>query len=155
MRPRGAKSSRTIWLVLGVLLCGISASCAVGIVWVVIKAAGQAVKDDRERSRDDAPALNAGELADVYAANEVDGDRRYKGRMVKVTGVVVRVAKDVLNSPFVVIGSGEMFQTVKVQCFFDAGQEIASLRPGDMVTVTGVCAGKSLNVKLTSCRVEH
>lgn len=99
--------------------------------------------------------VRAGELVGVYAANELDGDARYKGRSVIVTGVVDRVATDILGSPYVTIGSGKQFEARQVQAMFDGAKAtpLASLKPGQTIRIRGRVDGLMMNVLMRDCEI--
>jgi hypothetical protein len=85
-----------------------------------------------------------------YQMNEVAADQRYKGHMLRTTGIVSAIKKDILDQPFVLIGLGG---TTGIQCSLSksAAQQASNLFPGKQVTVQGVVTGLMLNVQLTDC----
>lgn len=94
--------------------------------------------------------ISAADLYSAYEANQVAADQQYKGRLLKVTGVVSSIGKDILGSPYIVLGSGDEWEVWGVQCTFPSRYEsrIAKLEKGQQVTVTGKCTGYFLNVLL-------
>lgn len=92
-------------------------------------------------------------LLGEYRDNEIRADAAYKGKLVRTTGVVGDVKKDITGSIYVTVGTGQPFEIPKVQCFFEAGQEAAvtSLSRGDRVTVRGTVSGLMLNVLVKGC----
>ena len=98
--------------------------------------------------------IDANELFQAYAANEVAADQRFKGKLLQVWGVVRAVQKDLLNNPFVVIGGTGALDGV--QCSFPDSAEgaLAQLRIGEMIKVEGIVSGKFGNVQVKKCRLE-
>ena len=98
--------------------------------------------------------VSAQQLASAYKDNEVAGDERYKGKIIAVTGVVDSIGKDILDTPYVVLSSGERFSITGVQCMFgdEHKSQLAALSKGQTVTIVGECEGKMMNVLLKNCR---
>lgn len=88
-----------------------------------------------------------------YKANELRADAKYKGKRVRVTGVVGDIKKDVDNHIFVTVGTGAHFEVPEAQCFFgdDHATKAAALTHGDTVTVECSCQGLMMNVVMKNC----
>lgn len=98
--------------------------------------------------------VSAKQLYADYDANEVSADDKYKGKVLRVTGVIETIGKDILGAPFVEFtthyGPG-------VQCMFDDSDKpkLATLKKGEKLVVLGTGDGKLGNVILRRCVVEH
>jgi len=92
-------------------------------------------------------------LLNAYKANEVSADAQYKKRLVQTTGVVSKVAKDILDKIYVTLGTGARFEIPEVQCFFSDSDAsaVGQLRPGQQITVQGRVHGKMMNVIVRDC----
>ena len=103
-----------------------------------------------ERISTDAESLFA-----AYEANEVSADQRYKDKWLDVSGTIDAIGKDVVDSMYVTLRSGDEFQIGNVQCMFDDKHQsqLASLRKGQKVTLSGLCSGKFGNVILRQCEI--
>jgi len=55
-------------------------------------------------------------LANAYKANEIAADTKYKGKTLRVTGVVMGITKDFLDNPQVEIRTDNEF--MGLQCSF-------------------------------------
>lgn len=90
----------------------------------------------------------AEELYDSYNANEITADDRFKGKQIVVSGSVESVGKDILGTMYVSFKVGSYVGTV--QCMFDRshGSELSKISKGEIVTISGKCAGKTLTVVL-------
>lgn len=120
-------------------------------------AGGGSLQESKPR-RDEAPIIvTAPILVTEYEANEIAADEKYKGRKVQVTGVIDSIAKDIIDSMYVSLDSGQEFGITNVQCFFDdsEGRYLASLSKGRSLTVTCRCDGKFGNVLLRECEINR
>jgi putative nucleic acid binding protein len=81
-------------------------------------------------------------------------DAAYKGKRVRITGGIVDdIKKDILDQPYVTIGTGLLFEIPQVQCTL-SGEQVATaarLNKGDRVTVTGEVSGLLMNVQMKDC----
>lgn len=100
-------------------------------------------------------AVTAPVLVADYEANEIAADRKYKGQILEITGVVDSIGKDILDSMYVTLDSDERFGITNVQCFFDKSEEtnLAALSKGRSLTVRGRCDGKFGNVLIKECAI--
>ena len=100
-----------------------------------------------------ATAVPLRELLGQYKNNEVRADAMYKGKVIRTTGKVDDIKKDVLNNIYITLGTGQDFEIPQVQCFFDdelAGQA-ASHNKGETITVQGRVDGLMMNVLVRDC----
>lgn len=96
--------------------------------------------------------VTAKDLIAHYKANEVSADTSYKGHSLVVTGLVDTIGKDLLDTPYVTLNSGETVSFPSVQCMGSRNSnEFAALRKGQQVKVIGVCTGKFGNILLSPC----
>lgn len=101
--------------------------------------------------------ITATELIIAYDENEIAADNKYKNQMLKVSGTVGSIGKDILlDTPYVTLkyeGEGYIFSSA--QFFFDKNNtdDIAELREGDTVMIIGKCDGLTFNVILRKCDV--
>lgn len=87
-----------------------------------------------------------------YEANEVSADDLYKGKILRVSGTVAKIGKDVLDTPYIEFSTGDA--VFGVQCMFDDTGVLGSLKKGQKVTVRCKGDGKMGNVILRGCMVE-
>lgn len=91
-----------------------------------------------------------------YKANEIAADGTYKDKLVKVTGVVGTIGKDVLNNPYVTLTNETPYGLEAVQCFFSRADEstLTNLSKDTRITMQGRVSGMSLtNVMIKECTV--
>jgi len=78
---------------------------------------------------------------------------QYKGKVLQVSGTVGDIGKDITDSMYVTLESGNMIMSV--QCFFSDSHsdELASMRKGQHAEIRGKCDGKFGNVILRGCQL--
>jgi hypothetical protein len=156
-------TSVALWVGFSLVFSG-SAIIRIGIGFigaVVVAFALFHFRDVAGESGSAAPtAVTANEVAldallSDYTADEVAADQRYKGRLIRIRGVLKEVNKDILNAPFVVVGNGSDIALRNLQCALSqsAGGEAKGLTRGAPITVQGRVSGLRLNVQLTDCTV--
>ena len=120
------------------------------LLWTVVPILLVSCSTDRS-SYEAVIYTSAAELYAAYDANELDADARFKGRLLRVSGTVTSIGKEILGAPYLTLGVGE--QMAHVQCVFSRQDtaSLAALRKGMKVTITCKCAGKLLNVILKDC----
>ena len=103
--------------------------------------------------RDNIMNVSAMQIVSEYDNNEIAADSQYKGKYVRISGVVNDIAKDILDNMYVTIGGGADFELRLVQAFFPAKYEgvLAELRKGSRITVVCRIDGLMLNVIGRDC----
>ncbi len=105
-----------------------------------------------------APAVEpAPEIVDVtakqlfadYDANEIAADGKYKGKVLRISGTVGKVGKDVLDEPYVTLAAGAF----DVQCMFRDSAPLAAVKKRQRLTVQCTDPGKMGNVIVRGCAV--
>jgi len=92
--------------------------------------------------------ITAKELLSAYQGNEVAADMTYKGKTVRVTGVVSYTGFNLaFETPVVMLGCGGLFGLDCVECDFSRKYEaeIAQLVKGQTITVLGRVSRYSSN----------
>lgn len=98
-----------------------------------------------------AQTFDADNILAYYEENEVKADETLKGSEFWVKGRVKTIAKDIMNQPYVTLGT-DMISSV--QCVFEDPSAVANLKKGDLVTIKGECNGKTLmNVLMKDCSI--
>jgi hypothetical protein len=119
-------------------------------------ASGPSVSESGAGSTPPAISVTADQLVSDYEANEVAADEKYKEKVIEVSGYVDSIGKDITDTMYVTLETGEEFSLVHPQLFFSDTHEaeVAELKKGDPLTVRCRCDGKFMNVHLTSCVIE-
>ncbi len=97
--------------------------------------------------------VTADKLIADYDANEIGADEKYKGKYVKVTGVVGSIGKDMFDNAYITIGESDK-TFFRAQAYFKDNAEISKagkLSEGDKVTLIGRVTGSTLGVTMKDC----
>lgn len=100
--------------------------------------------------------VTATELIDAYNENQVKCKQTYDGKPLKVRGTVQSVGTDILDSVYVCLGHDTDYTFVGIQCYAknaDVENEIAELKEGDEITVTGTGDCESLTFMLKNAEI--
>jgi len=100
-------------------------------------------------------SIRARDLVSAYSDNEVSADSQFKGQRYRVSGTIDSIGKDILDSPYVTLGSGTQFEVNTVQAMFKRNRDegiLANLSKGQDVSVECEIKGKVLlNVLADNC----
>lgn len=124
---------------------------------VAIQGGVEEVRGKRTESSDVAGLVqdvSISALLTAYEGNELKADAEYKGKMVRITGVVESVKKDVLDNPYLVIQEpGKERLLPNVQCVLNpsAFNDAKQAELGRSVTIVGKVDGLMMNVLLSDC----
>lgn len=145
---------------LGVLGMGTCATCAVigakGAADGVKAGAGVSAPAEPEAPAAPAASVEIGTLLSEYKDNEVRADAAYKGKTIKVTGAVDDIKKDILDNPYITVGTGKQFEIPQVQCSLAKSSVGAAMQlsKGAKVTVVGKVSGLMMNVQISDCVIQ-
>ena len=98
--------------------------------------------------------VTAADLAETYKANQVAADNEYKGKIIEVSGTIKSIGKDILDTPYVTLDTGDL--ATSVQCMFDKSDEaqLASLSKDTKTVLRGKVSGQTiLNIIINSCSI--
>jgi hypothetical protein len=104
-----------------------------------------------------APTLNlrAAEMLKAYENNKLQAEQTYKGKRVRIKGVVGSIGSDILDQPYVTVGTGASFEVTQLQCMFSKEQsgQLAKLNKGQAITVEGTVDAYVMNVLVQDCQL--
>ena len=105
----------------------------------------------------DGPTIDvtAAALHAAYAQNEVSADEKYRGKILRVTGILDAIKKDITDDPYVVLRSANRFEGVHASFAGDALSTLTALKPGKPITLR--CIGDNVIIgspKLKGCVIE-
>jgi len=114
------------------------------------------IRSGSRKSKDERSAvqITASQLFTEYSENDVGADKRYKDKLLQVSGNVGAISRDFREHIYVTLDAGEAM-IFSIQCFFADSEEdkAAELRPGQFLTIRGRCGGKFGNVFLRDCSI--
>ncbi len=98
--------------------------------------------------------ISAGELYSEYEANEISADSKYKGKTLEISGSVKNIGKDILDTPYVSLKTGNIIGTVQCMLKGSEAEKAGSLSEGQFVTMVGKNPSYLLNVIMRSCVIK-
>lgn len=148
---KNKKPNAKIAIVLSIIVCIIT---VVSIVAVL----SDTDFSDTESTPIEYIEISANDLYAAFEANEVAAEEKYKGKHVKVTGVVTEISSGgTFTQACILLNVEDSVIFGDVQCNFsndDTAQKIAQLTKGQMVTITGLCSGLgTINLDINNCEI--
>lgn len=115
----------------------------------------KAVAPETKQPKEEVITVGVEELCTSYEKNEVAADKKYKGKLIKITGKVDDIKKDILDDLYVTLKRQKDFELCQPQCFFDDEHEdqLANLNKGQTVTIIGRADGLFMNVIIKEARL--
>jgi hypothetical protein len=107
-----------------------------------------------ENTAEEVISITADKLSEAYEENEIAADKRYKGKILKVTGVVESIDQGWFGGITVKLSVGGDWDFNTIDCSFDSEHEdaIAELKTGERVEIIGECDGNGfMSVGLDDC----
>jgi len=135
-----------------VRILGATVAVCIGFVLLVV---AMRANEDNYSPPSVSRSVEARVLAEDYKANEVNADHKYKGKILRVTGEVTSISKDIFDNPEIKLRSGTMF--IRIDCSFRDSEhrKLGALRKGQIITLVGECDGLTLHtVFLSGCTLE-
>jgi hypothetical protein len=153
------------WVLSGlvIVVVGVMGCCALGM-WQMNRMVKDAEKE-MERVREQAEAdrkartvvVSTAQLLEEFQKEPEAADRKYKGKVLEISGIVERSGKDHSHIPFAILHAGDENAKLKVECFFgfmDEEEDDARaerLTKGQKITVRGEYQGWVSNVRMWQC----
>jgi len=105
---------------------------------------------DTQTKNEEAKAIDvdAGDLIRLFSENEVKANGLYKGKRLKVTGLVYRVTNKAVEL------KGRKAGANRVEAFIVSGDEgqVGAFVKGQALIVEGICQGKQIDIVLRDCK---
>lgn len=150
-----ARSARYMKRIKELVFAGLVIACAVFAyrLFIPTNLGGTRVQNDRQPPESGLRAgyesdgvgqdlqINAVQLFQEYQQNEVLADARYKGKGLKVTGVVGGIKKGLLDEAVLELKTTNQFESVLVYLSSSENATAAALLKGTVVTVVGAGDG--------------
>lgn len=102
------------------------------------------------------PDVNIQTILSEYTKNEINADNLYKGKTLRIAGIVLGIQKDIQGKPFVILGKDEIVDIPLIQASFSNSynMQLANLNQGDRLTVVCEVLGLLLHVQIANCEIE-
>jgi hypothetical protein len=95
-------------------------------------------------------AISAKQLLSEYQANEARADEKYKGKLLKLSGSVDSIDKDIFDNPIIWLKTDDMFSKVMVKFSSKDNTHAATLNKNDNIEID--CIGKSMVLGSPTCQ---
>lgn len=115
------------------------------------------IKKEKQDVSEEYINITSTELIDAYNENQVKCKQNYDGKLIKVTGKVDSVGTDIMGTTYVCLGHDTEFTFVGVQCYAKDNEtinQIAELKEGDLITVSGKGECGSLSFSIKNSKIE-
>lgn len=132
-----------------------SAIAVAGFLLIAVGSDDEQTTEDEIAAETPAFDLSAQQLYSDYEANGVAADGKYKEKVLRVTGEVNTIDRDIMDKIYVTLKGDEYFGDI--QCYFAESHvsTASQLSKGQTITVKGKCDGKIMNVQLKGCIVNN
>jgi len=99
------------------------------------------------KNEDAAFGLSVSELVDAFSSDETEATSRYAGKVLEVRGNLKEVIRS--NNTTILL-MGDSTRMTGVSCYLQSDEKTdhATLKPGETVTVKGICNGMLIDVVL-------
>lgn len=126
-------------------------SSAVILTFLIFLAACETESGIAESIADEDPEfrISAVQLFAEYEANEAAANEKYKGKVIVVTGVISKIYRGILYTPYVELAAG-------IRCNFSDMEDpvLLSLSEGQTISMKGQGDRLLFGVELRGCTVE-
>lgn len=100
--------------------------------------------------------VTADELLAAYKENELAGDKKFKGKILLVTGVLDSIESGMGDTPYLLLKAGDEFEFSMPQAHFDKSEtdSLVALRKGERIKIQCVGNGEVIgSPMLKDCKV--
>lgn len=101
-------------------------------------------------------SVKAADMLKDFEDNELSADAKYKGKTLKISGIVNSIDTDFFNEDkyILMIGGGGDYEFLTVNCNDMSTDELSTLKTGEKVTVIGEFDdGGDLGVEIADCKL--
>lgn len=136
---QGAKASKHFGISAGILIAWTIIFNGV-IIPNSIKSVSQhssTISQPAKNAKAPVAELSVWQLSNEYQNNEIAADKAYKNKLIKISGIVQNIAKDINGNPNVVIGDDDNL----VRIHFKDNNKLGNLVKGQEIAVIGECKG--------------
>lgn len=103
-------------------------------------------------------SITSTELIDAFKENEVKCKQNYDGKLLMVTGKIESLGTDVMGNTYVSLGHDSEYTFTGIMCYTKDNaiiNQIAELKKGDIITVSGKGDCGSLSFSLKNIKIEE
>lgn len=132
------------------------------IIVAVILIAGRLLKGNNNNTEAQSTSVQETQVATVvnyhtlyndYQANPIKADSIYRGKLLKLTGRVDKIDREIMGEPYVTFAIDDFLKDIRLTFKKSEEDKVASLEKGQTITVVGKCTGTLLSttVALNDC----
>ena len=98
--------------------------------------------------------LKSDDLIKEYQDNAIRAEKKYKGKIVEVTGKIESIDKDILNNEYISISGGGVFDYI--QCYISKSEitKIDNYKTGDKITIVGRIDDYELSLTMKNGKIK-
>ena len=125
---------------------------AVSIVFYIYpKLTNKMDEKTQVKHSDPSVSITASRLYEIYEQNEPLADKKFKGKVVSVTGEIGSIGQDMIGKFNICLKTKN--HLCGIQCFFDKAhkKKVVAQEKGAYITIIGRCDGKTGRVILRKC----
>ena len=118
--------------------------------------AATTTEEETTKAEEKTISINASDLFDAYDANEVKADEKYKGKLLKISGTIKDIGKEIMDDSYITLKSSNPYEIISVQCMFSdeaEAKKLGDLKKGDKIKILGECDGVTVNVLIKDCKI--
>jgi len=121
------------------------------VFYIYPKLINKTDKTTQVQYSDPAVSITASRLYNIYEQNEPVADKKFKGKVVSVSGEIGSIGKDMIGKFNICLKTQNSL--CGIQCFFDKAHKknVVAQEKGAHITITGRCDGKTGRVILRKC----
>ncbi len=137
--------------------CIVIGICLIACIGIISNDTSSSNTDAGETVESEYIEVSADDIFAEFQENEVAANQKYKGKLVKITGVVnnINAADAFISANILLSVDSSMFGSV--QCNFNSNdsKSLSNVSKGQSVTIIGTCNGlASFNVMINDCEIQ-
>ena len=121
------------------------------VFYIYPKLINKTDKNMQVKYSDPVVSITASRLYKIYEQSEPAADKKFKGKVVSVSGKISSIGKDMIGKFNICLKTKN--SPCGIQCFFDKTHKknVVAQEKGAYITITGRCDGKTGRVILRKC----
>lgn len=145
------------WLIIIVVIIIIATSQGGGNTGETTKTSSDSASVQKSEKTEELMEVDYNVLFQDYQDNAIGADAKYKDKMLKLTGKVDEINREIAGNPYITFHIGEQYSFKDIRITLKKSEEakIANLTKNQLVTIKGKCSGLLLTstVSLKDCEI--
>lgn len=98
--------------------------------------------------------LTANKFYLEYKKNEIAADRKYKGKVIRISGTINNIGKDIFDAPYITLKTLGTLENIYCEFNKEKEGQLMDLKKEDSVIVECICKGKALySIMMEDCNL--